>query len=130
MSRHRVAGLDELAEAGRKVVTVRGLEIGVFWLDGEVRAWRNVCPHAAAPVCLGTISGTALPSGVYEYSYGLERRVLRCPWHGWEFDLLTGASLADPGVRLKGYDVEIEGGDVFVVLPNRAARPGHASGTR
>ena len=27
--------------------------------------------------------------------WGREGEILACPWHGWEFDLLTGAALAD-----------------------------------
>jgi nitrite reductase/ring-hydroxylating ferredoxin subunit len=38
---------------------------------------------------------------VYEYSYGRENEILRCPWHGWEFDLLNGEHLVDPDTKLK-----------------------------
>ncbi|MCC2683645.1 MAG: hypothetical protein K0R75_544 [Paenibacillaceae bacterium] len=26
---------------------------------------------------------------------------MRCPWHGWEFDLLNGEHLVDPDTKLK-----------------------------
>jgi nitrite reductase/ring-hydroxylating ferredoxin subunit len=93
------------------------VELGVFLVGGSYRAYRNVCPHEGAPVCRGTISGTVLPSGVYEYRYDEDRKVLRCPWHGWEFDLSTGRHLVDPGVRLRSYQVEAADGMVYVVLP-------------
>jgi nitrite reductase/ring-hydroxylating ferredoxin subunit len=38
---------------------------------------------------------------VYEYKYGRESEILRCPWHGWEFDLLNGEHLVDPETKLK-----------------------------
>ena len=83
------------------MVTVGPLEIGVFNVGGELRAYRNACPHAGAPVCVGRIARTLLPSRVYEYLYGKEGFILRCPWHGWEFDLRTGEHVVDPRVRLK-----------------------------
>lgn len=34
---------------------------------------------------------------------------LRCPWHGWEFDIKTGQSVFTPHkVRVKAYDVTVE----------------------
>ena len=38
--------------------------------------------------------------------------VVRCPWHGWEFDILTGRSLYNPHrVRVRRYEVSVERGD-------------------
>jgi nitrite reductase (NADH) small subunit len=92
----------ELLEKGRLIVTVKGMEVGHFQVNGQTFAWRNVCPHAAAPVCKGVVCGTRMPSLVYEYEYGRDQEVLRCPWHGWEFDLRTGRHLADEAVNLRG----------------------------
>jgi nitrite reductase/ring-hydroxylating ferredoxin subunit len=130
MKRHPVAQAGEIPPGGRKIVTVGRLEIGIFNVGGKMRAYRNACPHAGAPVCLGRISGTSLPSRVYEYEYGLQGRILRCPWHGWEFDLQTGQHLVDPDTRLKEvrveagrpedldrYATEEAGGTLYVLLP-------------
>jgi nitrite reductase/ring-hydroxylating ferredoxin subunit len=106
MKRHPVAKAREIPPGGRKVVTVGRLQIGVFNVAGEFKAYRNACPHAGAPVCVGRISGTSQPSRVYEYIYGSEGCILRCPWHGWEFDLRTGEHLVDPETRLKAVPVE------------------------
>lgn len=119
MTRHRVAALDEIADGERKIVTVGGFEIGIFRVGDTYSAWRNVCPHAGAPVCRGTIEGTMLPSGVYEYVIDESRKIVRCPWHGWEFDLDSGQHLADESVRLKGYPVEVGDDDVYVVIERR-----------
>lgn len=91
---------------GRRLVSVGRIEIGLFNVAGEIHAYRNACPHAGAPVCLGRVSGTSLPSQVYEYIYGKEGCILRCPWHGWEFDLRTGEHVVDPSTRLKEVRVE------------------------
>jgi nitrite reductase (NADH) small subunit len=106
MKRHPVAQVGEIAPGGRKIVTIGRLQVGVFNVAGEIKAYRNACPHAGAPVCVGRISGTSQPSRVYEYIYGSEGCILRCPWHGWEFDLRTGEHLVDPETRLKAVPVE------------------------
>ncbi|AFC28978.1 Rieske iron-sulfur domain-containing protein [Paenibacillus mucilaginosus 3016] len=115
-TRYRVCSVQDVPEGGRLIVTVKNMELGIFHTGGQWYAWRNVCPHAAAPVCEGVVCGTRLPSMVYEYEYGRDREVLRCPWHGWEFDLLTGKHLADEsGMKLRGFEVEIDGGEVYVL---------------
>ena len=40
--------------------------------------------------------------------------VLRCPWHGWEFDLETGACLGEPSLRAAVYPSRVEGGRILV----------------
>ena len=50
------------------------------------------------------------PGGEYRY----ERRgeILRCPWHGWEYDVTTGQSWVDPAsVRTRRYEVEVATAD-------------------
>jgi nitrite reductase/ring-hydroxylating ferredoxin subunit len=101
MERYPVLRIDELPEFGHKIVEAKGIQYGIYRINGQYYAWRNVCPHAGAPVCVGKVCGTRLPSLVYEYKYGRENEILRCPWHGWEFDLLTGEHLVDPETRLR-----------------------------
>lgn len=107
---HRVCKADELPPGQRKIVEVGNRSIGVFNIDGELYAIRNACPHQLAPLCLGRLSGTTLPSAVGEFRYGMEGRIIRCPWHGWEFDVTTGRSVFNPHkVRVKAYEVTVEG---------------------
>lgn len=109
---HRVCKVEELPPGKRKIVEIAGRSIGVFNLDGEYHALRNSCPHQQAPLCEGTVSGTTLPSAVGEFRYGCEGRIIRCPWHGWEFDLTTGKSVFNPHrMRVKHYDVAVSGGE-------------------
>jgi nitrite reductase/ring-hydroxylating ferredoxin subunit len=116
MNRYAVAKVSDFAEKNLKIVEVKGMEIGIYRVDGQYYAWRNFCPHAAAPVCAGMVCGTRLPSMVYEYEYGRDQEILRCPWHGWEFDLKTGRHLVDSGYKLRGYPVEQDGDDIYLVL--------------
>lgn len=104
-----VCRTDELPPGERKIVEADGRSIGVFNIKGKYYALRNVCPHQFAPLCLGRIKGTSLPSKVGEYLYGREGEIISCPWHGWEFDILTGRSIFNPHkVRVKSYEVTVE----------------------
>ena len=114
--KHAVASIAELPPGGRKIVDVEGRSIGIFNVNGCYVAVLNVCPHELAPVCRGRVGGTTLPSAPGEYCWGREGEILACPWHGWEFDLLTGKALADPRKRLRLYPVSVEGDTVYVCL--------------
>lgn len=114
MDKRPVATLAELQTEGQRLVESEGQEIGIYYVDGHVHAWRSVCPHRAARVCRGLVGGTHLPSEVYSYAFGLEGRILRCPYHGWEFDLTTGQLLVDPTVKLRRVPVIIENGEVYL----------------
>jgi len=111
----RVAQVSEIPPGARKIVDVDGRSIGVFNVNGTLVAVLNVCPHELAPVCLGRVSGTTLPSSPGEFRWGREGEILTCPWHGWEFDLLTGAALADKR-RLRRYPVTVEEDTIFVTI--------------
>jgi len=53
-----------------------------------------------------------LPSKPGEYRWGREGEVLRCPWHGWEFDITSGRSIFNPHrVRVRTYEVTVEPDD-------------------
>ena len=117
MARHIIAQAVDIPPGGRKIVRVEGREVGVFNLGGRFYALKNVCAHQGARVCLGKIVGTALPSDVYEYRYGLEGRILRCPWHEWEYDITTGRAIFDPNVKIVTYPVEVVDGEVAVTIP-------------
>ncbi len=116
MAKYAVATTAEIPPGARKIVKVAGREIGVFNLNGTYYALKNVCPHQGARVCLGKVSGTTLPSRVGQFHYGRSGQILRCPWHGWEYDLTTGRSVFDPGVQVVTYPVTVEDGQVIVSL--------------
>jgi nitrite reductase (NADH) small subunit len=117
MGRHVVARIDEIPPGGRKIVRVDGREVGLFNLDGSYYALKNACPHQGARVCLGRIVGTTLPSSAHEYRYGKEGRILRCPWHSWEYEIESGQSVFDPSVRVVTYPVEVAGDEISVTIP-------------
>jgi nitrite reductase/ring-hydroxylating ferredoxin subunit len=111
-----VAQASAIPPGGRKIMEVGGRSIGVFNVNGTFVAVLNVCPHALAPVCLGAVRGTTLPSIPGEYRWGREGEILACPWHGWEFDLRTGRALVDTRKRLRLYPVTVRDDTVYVTL--------------
>lgn len=89
--------LSSLDRDGRTVVEVGGTEIAVFVVDGEAHAFANACPHEGNPLHEGDILGDTLT----------------CAYHGWKFDLGTGACLfGDEPARV--YRAQIEGEEVVV----------------
>lgn len=107
--RHVICPVDELPPGERRIVEISNLSIGVFNVDGEYYALSNVCPHQLAPLCRGRVTGTVTASQVGEYNWEREGRILRCPRHGWEFDIATGESVFNPHrVRAARFDVEVE----------------------
>jgi 3-phenylpropionate/trans-cinnamate dioxygenase ferredoxin subunit len=113
--RHDVASLAQLEKDGRVVARLDGREIGVVRdpASGELWALRNRCPHHGAPLCLGSIKAREAGGLPGSYEVG-ERRVLRCPWHGWEFDPQDGRCLDDPSMRVATYPVRVRDGRVEV----------------
>jgi nitrite reductase/ring-hydroxylating ferredoxin subunit len=114
--RHVVCRAADLPPGSRRIVAVAGRTIGVFNVGGRLYALRNGCPHKGGPLCEGRIGGTTLPTGDRAFHYGRDGEILRCAWHGWEFDIATGRALADPAVRARTYPVTVEDGDVLLTL--------------
>lgn len=106
--KHQVCFVDELPTGGRRIVEVEGRSIGVFNVNNEFYAVRNRCPHKGAPLCRGMIKGLVVGE-VYQFEIEREGEILKCPWHGWEFDLKTGGSIFNPHkMRVKSYEVSVE----------------------
>lgn len=77
-----------------------GRPVRVLELDGEVVAYFSTCPHR-----LGPLRADGEPA------------LLRCPWHGYAFDLRRRASCDGRSLRMKpGPRVRIEGPDQEVRL--------------
>jgi nitrite reductase/ring-hydroxylating ferredoxin subunit len=121
---HYVAEVGDIEEGKRIIVEVKGKSIGVYNIKGEYYAILNRCPHEGAPLCKGPICGTTLPSSVYEYKYGRHNELVRCPWHGWEFDIKTGASVFSDKVRTRTYKVQVDDGKIGIVLSEHASSGG------
>ena len=118
MARHVVAPVIEIAPGTCKIVSIAGREIGIFNVNDEFFALINRCPHEGAPLCIGPILGRFTADRPGEYRLERVGEMLRCPWHGWEFDIRTGQSYCDPKrFRAKAYPVNVEPGASVVKGP-------------
>lgn len=83
--------------------------------NGTYYAVKNRCAHQGVDLSKGRLTGHMQTSAVGGYVFIQDYEVLRCPRHGYEYDLKTGCSWFDPQrVRIKTYTVKIEGGRVLV----------------
>jgi nitrite reductase/ring-hydroxylating ferredoxin subunit len=105
----------------RKIIDIPRLgEVGIFNIRGEYFAVKNVCPHMGGPMCAGRLTGTTRP--VFrpgrrpEPEWIREGEILRCPWHGWEFDIRTGKALFSDRTRIATYDVRVAADDDGAVV--------------
>jgi 3-phenylpropionate/trans-cinnamate dioxygenase ferredoxin subunit len=111
----RIGPVEDVRRDGCRVVEVDGRRVGVISVGDEFFAIADRCPHMGASICAGSLSGTFVPAGPHELVYGMEDRVIRCPWHGWEFDLESGRSLLEPKrVGLRTYRVTQRDGEVVL----------------
>jgi nitrite reductase/ring-hydroxylating ferredoxin subunit len=113
--RQYVCRIEEIEPGAARIVKVRNLSIGLFRVGETVHALLNVCPHRGAPLCEGPQCGTTAPVNGAEFVYHRDDEIVRCAWHGWEFDIKTGASLVDPKVKARTFPVTVENDRVFVV---------------
>ena len=115
MARHVVATVDDIPAGQRMLVKVGGREIGIFNVGGEYFAVSNRCPHEGASLCKGRIVGLVESSEPGSYQFSRRGELLRCPWHGWEFDLRTGKSRCEPDrTKVRSFDLKVESGGALV----------------
>src|ERR1700722_20281230 len=82
---------DELPPGAVKIVPIGKFGVGVFNVDGRYFALVNYCLHRGAPVCRGRVTGLAAAGEApYEAHWIRDGEILRCPWHGWDFEIETG----------------------------------------
>ena len=118
MSRHVVATVADIPPGTRKLVTVKGRPIAVFNLGGDFFGLFNRCPHQGGSLCDGVVTGLLESSEPGVFSYTRKGEIIRCPWHGWEFDIRTGKSYCDPSrISTRSYQVQTEAGASLVEGP-------------
>ena len=118
--RYVVCRADEIAPGMAKRFEIEGRAIAIFNVNGEFAAIADRCPHEGASLCRGQIIGLAESDEPGHYRMVREGEFVRCPWHGWEFDLKTGRSWCDPArTRVKSYDVSVAGGAQLLEGPYR-----------
>ena len=75
-----LADINDIPDGGRKEVSIADKKIAIFNVKGQCYAVNAICPHRGGPLIRGTLDGYRL----------------RCPIHGWAFDIRTGDSNGRP----------------------------------
>lgn len=96
----KIAKKSDIAPGTGKVVEAGGKTIAVFNCDGTFYATDNTCLHRGGPLGEGSLAGTTVT----------------CPWHGWEYDVTSGACQTNPAVKVQQFDVKIDGDDLLVSI--------------
>ena len=94
--------MDPISPGQSAVVTVEGKEVALFNVDGAYYAVGGRCPHRSGPLAKGkveTVEG---------------KLAIRCPLHGWLFELETGRCLTRPSASIPCFPVRCEGGEIFL----------------
>ncbi len=98
---HRVASVDDLADGRVMTVTAGRRSLALTHFNGEWGALDNRCPHQGGPLGEGSI----------------EKSWLRCPWHGYDYNPITGTPPPGFTDAPAAHPVEVRGNDVYVALP-------------
>src|SRR5689334_18112126 len=94
---HVVPEARRLKPGQKVIVTVAGTEVGIYNVGGRLHAVRNVCADQGGPLCQGDVferieADFRDDHTLHEYIKE-GRALVACPWHGWEYDLVTGRCL-------------------------------------
>lgn len=82
---------------------------------GVVRAYVDRCLHMGAPLSKGELGWSSdSSSDVGDYRVERDGEILRCPWHGYEYDVRTGATVFDQQRKLRRITVIEEDGDLIL----------------
>ena len=91
--------VNELPPGGRKLIKLNGIDIALFNIGGTVFAIKNRCPHRSGPLIRGF---TDAAGGI------------KCPMHGWRFDLRNGSS--ERPAQATVYPVKVEDNTLYLLL--------------
>jgi nitrite reductase (NADH) small subunit len=100
MADYLLGKLDDLPEGKGRAFRAGVRTVAVFRSNGKVYAVANRCIHKGASIC----DGHLVENGT----------VVRCPWHNWGFELATGMLCRDPSMRLRTFNVRVDGDQVIL----------------
>ncbi len=118
MSKHAIAMVRDIPPGTRKLVTIKGRPIVIFNVSGSFYGLLDRCPHEGGSLSEGILTGLFESQAPGQYCLSRPGEILRCPWHGWEFDIRTGQSYCDPQkIKARNYPVVVEHGRTVVEGP-------------
>jgi NAD(P)H-dependent nitrite reductase small subunit len=100
MTEYVVGNLDDIP-CGKAIAVQAGRRtIAVFRVGDAFYAIGNTCPHKGASLCDGEVL--------------VEEKMVRCPWHHWNWQLTNGRLESDPRQAVRTYEVAVDGDEVIV----------------
>lgn len=110
-----VCKADEVGPGQHRAVRHRNREIVVCRTpEGDLHALFGTCPHRGAPLAFGRLCPLVVSERFGTYTLERTATVLRCPWHAFEFDVTTGAAVADERFATQVYAVRETDGEIQV----------------
>ena len=108
MAEYRIGEMTAFPKGSGRAIKVEGRTIALFNLGGELIAVDDGCPHMRASLACGVVRG----------------RTVLCGWHGWQFDLDSGACMNVEWAKLRRYPVTVRDGQVVLTYdPEPEAAP-------
>ena len=117
--KYHVCNVQDVPRGEKRTFTVKNIPIVLIHSNqDEFYAIYSICPHQHGNFGYGALGGlTAASEPGAEFCYIREGEILRCPWHGFSFDVTTGACLTAPEkLRVKTYPVVLQDDNVFLEL--------------
>lgn len=114
-TKHYFAELGVLEEGRFFIREVNNCSVGATLLHGHPMVILNRCPHAGAPICQGKITPKLVIDSPLALQLDAEHPVLRCPWHGWEFNVEDGrVNGFSSRLRLAKLQYELENDSLYI----------------
>lgn len=118
MTRHVICRRDELREGALTPLRAGRMPVVATLVGGAPTVVVARCPHQGADLARGAVVDHVSVDAEGCIMVDPDRAVLRCPWHGFEFDILTGEPVvpAPPHLRLRlrHLDASVDGDDIVV----------------
>lgn len=102
---HYLCLKSEIPQGRSKVFSIRdekGIkqDVAVFNIGNNFYAISNTCAHEGGPLGQGV----------------LEKTIVTCPWHGWQYDVRYGKSPHTGGDSVKSSKITVIGNKLYLVL--------------
>jgi nitrite reductase/ring-hydroxylating ferredoxin subunit len=117
-----IGALEDFESGAVTLCQIQGRDVAVVRWGDDIYALGNKCPHHGGPLCQGHLGPRVHSSRKGTIELDESRPTLACSWHGWEFDLGSGAMLWDERFQVRTYPVTVTD-DGRVQVDARRRRP-------
>lgn len=100
MMKIRMGKLSDIPPGKSLEKRILARRVAIFNDRGTLYGIEGDCKHMKASLATG----------------GVADGIVTCKWHGWKYDLTSGECLGRPGMRLRQYEVVIEGDDIYLLI--------------